>query len=110
MKQDAALRALALLDAELETRAFVAGDAYTIADIAVFAYAAHAAEAGCDVQAFGHFRRWLARVRAQPGHLSTTHAYASDPHSSRELPRAPLRAGSAAPVTASADTDVAGPG
>ncbi|HEU4664729.1 MAG TPA: glutathione S-transferase family protein [Dokdonella sp.] len=103
MKHEAALRALALLDAELETRAFIAGDAYTIADIAVFAYAAHAGEAGCDVQEFGHFGRWLARVRAQPGHLATTHAYAIDPHSSRELPRAPVRTRVGAAVPASAD-------
>ncbi|HEY6941165.1 glutathione S-transferase family protein [Dokdonella sp.] len=109
MKHEAALRALALLDAELETRAFIAGDAYTIADIAVFAYAAHAEEAGCAVHGLARFDRWLARVRAQPGHLATTYAYATDPHSSRELPRAPLRVASAA-APASAGRDVAGPG
>lgn len=92
MKRDAAVHALAILDSELETRAFVARDAYTIADIALYAYAAHAQEAGIALRPFVHFNRWLARVRAQPGHLATTHAYALDPHSSRELAHRPLPA------------------
>jgi len=108
MKHDAALRALAILDAEFATRAFAAGDAYTIADIALFAYAAHAEQAGCALQPFAHFRGWLARVRAQPGHLATTHAYAIDPHSTRELPRAPLPVELLAPEVPG--IAVAGPG
>lgn len=112
MKHDAALRALTVLDAELETRAFVAGDVYTIADIAMFAYAAHAEEAGIALQPFVHFRHWCARVRTQPGHLATTYAYAIDPHSSRELPRAALPAEFAAGLAEEAEVDiaVAGPG
>ena len=107
MKREAALRALAILDAELDTRAFIAGDTYTIADIALYAYAAHAEEAGIARHPFAHFNRWLARVRGQTGHLATTYAYAIDPHSSRELPQAPLRV---AVVAMEAAAAIAGPG
>ena len=37
MKRKGALRTLAILDEQLSQRSFIAGDAYTIADIAVFA-------------------------------------------------------------------------
>lgn len=86
MKRAAGLHALALLDRELATRDFVAGDAYSIADISIFAYASRAAEAGLALDAYPAFCRWLARVRMQPGHLAQTHPYSIDPHSARELP------------------------
>ena len=88
MKRDAGYGALSILDAQLAQRAFVAGDAYTIADISVFAYASLAADAGFDLAPHRHLREWIERVRAQPGFLAVTHAYSIDPHSSRELPRA----------------------
>lgn len=84
-RREAALRALGILDAELATRAFVAGETYTIADIAMFAYASHAEEAGLSLQPYPHFREWLQRVRTQPGHLAEWHPYSIDPHSAREL-------------------------
>ena len=88
MKRDAGYGALSILDAQLAQRAFVAGDAYTIADISIFAYASLAADAGFDLALHRHLREWIERVRAQPGFLDVTHAYSIDPHSSRELPRA----------------------
>ena len=64
-KRAAAGRALAILDAELATRAFVAGDAYTIADIALFAYTSRADEAeGLSLQPLGAPAR-LDRTRAR---------------------------------------------
>lgn len=84
-RRSASLRALEILDSELATRAFVAGERYTIADIAVFAYASRATEAGLSLAAFGHFREWVSRVRVQDGFLETVHPYSIDPHSSREL-------------------------
>ncbi len=86
MKRAAGLHALALLDAQLGMRDFIAGDAYTIADIALFAYASRAMEAGLPLDPYPAFGRWLARVRAQPGHLAETWPYSIDPHSTRELP------------------------
>lgn len=85
VKRATASRALALLDAELATRDFIAGDAYSIADLSIFAYASRADEAGFPLEPYPAFGRWLARVRAQPGHLSEIHPYSIDPHSSREL-------------------------
>ena len=85
-KRAAAVRTLGILESELATRPFVAGDDYGIADIALFAYASRAEEAGLSLQAYPQFRAWVARVEAQPGFLAEMHPYAIDPHSSRELP------------------------
>ena len=85
-KRAAGIRALEILDAELARRDFIAGDTYTIADIAVFAYASRADEAeGLSLQPHAHLRAWIERVRAQPGFLDETFAYSIDPHSSQEL-------------------------
>lgn len=85
-KRTGARRTLDILESELATRPFLASDIYTIADMAVFAYASRAAEAGLSLDAYPHFRAWLARVEAQPGFLATMHPYAIDPHSVKELP------------------------
>jgi glutathione S-transferase len=55
------------LERHLETRAFLAADCYTIADVAVFAYSHVADEADIDTSAYRRFRAWLERVRGQPG-------------------------------------------
>jgi glutathione S-transferase len=86
MKCAAGRHALALLERELATRDFIAGHAYTIADISIFAYASRAEEAGLPLTSYPAFGRWLARVRAQPGHLAEMHPYSIDPHSRSELP------------------------
>jgi glutathione S-transferase len=86
-KRNGALRALAILDAQLATRDFIAGDAYTVADIAVFAYASRADEAdGVSLAPHPHLRAWIGRVRAQPGFLDEAFPYSIDPHSGRDLP------------------------
>ncbi|WP_426690407.1 glutathione S-transferase family protein [Rhodanobacter ginsengiterrae] len=85
-KRQSATRSLGILESELSTRAFIAGDRYTIADMALFAYASRAEEAGLSLEARPNFRAWIARVEAQAGFLATMHPYATDPHSSRELP------------------------
>jgi glutathione S-transferase len=85
MKRGAGEQALAILDAALRGRDFIAGDAYTIADIALYAYAGVAEEAGFDCAPYAAFTAWRERVRAQPGHLAERFAYSIDPHSHREL-------------------------
>ena len=84
-KRGASLRALGILESEFAQRAFAAGDQYTIADIALFAYASRAEEAGFDLTEYPNFRAWIARVGAQPGHLAEVHLYDIDPHSWKEL-------------------------
>lgn len=84
-KRVASLRALRILDRELGTRPFIAGSDYGIADIALFAYASRAEEAGLSLQPYPQFRQWLTRVQSQPRFLAEVHPYSSDPLSSGEL-------------------------
>ncbi|SFL08436.1 glutathione S-transferase family protein [Lysobacter sp. cf310] len=84
-KRGAALRALGILESELAQRPFAAGEAYTIADIALYAYASRAEDAGFDLAPYPQFRAWIARVQAQPGHLAERYAYDIDPYSGGEL-------------------------
>ena len=57
---------LRILERHLATRSFLAADRYSIADIAVYAYAHLAEEAGVDTSAYHRFHDWLERVREQP--------------------------------------------
>jgi len=84
-KRAYSLRALAALERHLATRSFLVGERYTISDMAVYAYAAHADEAGLDLAAYPAFRAWIERVKAQPGFLGERYPYSIDPHASREL-------------------------
>ncbi len=56
-----------VLDTELAKRPFLAGDAPTIADVALYAYTALAPEGGVPLGPYGHVRAWLARIEALPG-------------------------------------------
>jgi glutathione S-transferase len=85
-RQSAGKRALTALDSELATRPFLVDAGYTVADIAMYAYAHLADEAGVPLTLYPNIVAWTDRIRAQPGHLAARHAYAIDPHSSRELP------------------------
>lgn len=86
-KRNGALRALEILDAQFARREFIAGDDYTVADIALFAYASRADEAdGLSLHPHRHLRAWIGRVRAQPRFLDETFPYSIDPHSTNELP------------------------
>src|SRR3546814_9383405 len=59
-KRSGALRALEILDVQLAQARFIAGDDYTVADIALFAYASRAEEAGgLSLPPHGHLRAWI---------------------------------------------------
>jgi glutathione S-transferase len=63
--------ALAALDRGLaDGRAFLAGDAFTVADIALYGYGHCGADAGADPREFSHVAAWLDRVEATPGFLN----------------------------------------
>ncbi|MEG3146223.1 glutathione S-transferase family protein [Sphingomonas sp. RT2P30] len=85
-KRSTAERALAILDAELRVKPFICGGGYTIADIALFAYAHRADEAGLDTTQLSAFTDWVARVRARDGYLAETYPYSDDPYAMCELP------------------------
>jgi glutathione S-transferase len=65
--------ALAVMDRHLADHAFFAGERYSIADVALYAYTHVAPEGGFDLAPHTHVRAWLARVAAQPGHVPITH-------------------------------------
>ena len=61
------LDALATLDRGLaDGRPFIAGDAYTVADIALYAYAHCGGDAGADLSEHPHVVGWIERVEATP--------------------------------------------
>lgn len=61
--------ALRLMDDHLNGRQFLVGDAYSIADIALYAYTHVADEGGFDLAPYTNLRGWLDRVAAIPGHI-----------------------------------------
>ncbi|WP_110351257.1 glutathione S-transferase [Methylobacterium sp. B4] len=60
-------RILALIDAELASRDWIAADRPTIADVALYSYIAAAPEGNVDLAPYGRVRAWLARIEALPG-------------------------------------------
>ena len=60
-------RILALLEAHLERRSFVAVDRPTIADLALYGYVRAAPEGGVGLEPYPHIRAWLDRLEALPG-------------------------------------------
>jgi glutathione S-transferase len=60
--------ALDVMATHLQSRSFFVGDRYSIADIALFAYTQSAAQVGFSIDP--SVNAWLARVRAQPGHVA----------------------------------------
>jgi glutathione S-transferase len=62
-------RALAALDEHLRERTWLVGEAFSIADISLYAYTHLADEGGFDLGFYPSVRAWLKRVAAQPGHI-----------------------------------------
>jgi glutathione S-transferase len=60
------------LEAHLEGGAFLVGQRYSIADIALYAYTHVAGEGGFELEPYPAIRTWLARVAAQHGHVLIT--------------------------------------
>ncbi len=52
---------------------------YSIADISLYAYTHVAHEGGFDLSRYGAVKAWLARVAAQPGHVSMEQALRAQP-------------------------------
>jgi glutathione S-transferase len=69
-KLDAGNAALALMNRHLGEHDWMAADAFTLADIALYAYT-HVAEDGgaFDLSAYPNVRKWLARVAGRPCHI-----------------------------------------
>ena len=80
-------RLLAFMEDHLQERTFLAAPHATVADLACYAYLAHAPEGGIDIAPFPALRHWLARVEALPGFFA--------------LPASPLPAAPTPPAAAS---------
>ena len=57
----------AVMETELKTSSFLAGDTPTIADIANYTYIAHAPEGNVSLDPYPQLRSWLKRIEALPG-------------------------------------------
>lgn len=62
-----ATKVLGKLEAHLQGRTFLVGDAPTIADIAIYSYTAHAPEGGVSLEPYPNVRRLLSNVEALDG-------------------------------------------
>jgi glutathione S-transferase len=71
-KRAQGVAALGVMEGHLARRSFFAGERYTIADIALYAYTHVAGEGGFDLGPHENVRAWLARVAAQPGYVPIT--------------------------------------
>ena len=64
--------ALKAMERHLTDRDFLVGDAYTVADIGLYAYTHVAEEGGFDLAHYPAVLAWLERVAGQPGHVPIT--------------------------------------
>ena len=62
--------ALGVMETHLRDREWFAAGRYTIADIALYGYTHCAADGGFDLGRYPAVQAWLARVAAQPGHVT----------------------------------------
>lgn len=65
--QATATKVLGRLEAHLEGRDFLVGDAPTIADVAIYSYTAHAPEGNVSLEEYPNVRRLLANIEALDG-------------------------------------------
>ena len=63
------LKALDVMEDQLARHAFITGDAFNIADVALYAYTHVAHEGGFDLPDYGAVRGWLERVSRRPKHV-----------------------------------------
>jgi glutathione S-transferase len=63
-------RVLGALEQHLDGRGYLVGESMTLADIALYAYTHVADEAGIDLAGYPAIEAWLARVAAEPGHVT----------------------------------------
>lgn len=72
VKREAGIAALGIMEQHLSDREWFVGTAYSIADIALYAYTHVADQGGFDLAPFPAIGRWLERVRSQPNHVTIT--------------------------------------
>jgi len=63
-------RSLGVMEKHLRRHRYFVADRYTVADIALYAYAHLANQCDYDLSSFPAIRAWLERVAAEPGHVT----------------------------------------
>jgi len=74
VKRKDGIAALGVMEQHLTGRDWFVGTAYSIADIALYAYTHVAPEGGFDLGPFPAIRAWMDRVAAEPNHVPITKA------------------------------------
>jgi glutathione S-transferase len=69
-RQKSGYRALDAMERHVTGRDFFVGSRYSLADISLYAYTHVAEEGNIDLGRYPAIRAWLARVAAQPGHVT----------------------------------------
>lgn len=72
---EAGTAALEALEGHLAGTRFLLGDAYTVADVSLFAYAHVAGEAGIEMEPYPSVRAWVDRVRGTDGFMADLDPY-----------------------------------
>ena len=67
--QKSGYRALAVMEQQLKRTPFLVGEAFSIADIALYAYTHVAHQGGFDLTPYPGVVQWLQKVREQPGYV-----------------------------------------
>ena len=67
-KQEGGNKALAVMETQLQQSAFLAGEAFTIADISLYAYTHVAHEGGFDLSGYSAISAWLTRIQQLDGY------------------------------------------
>jgi len=65
--------AFGVMEQHLAHRPFFVGGRYGLADIALYAYSHLAGEGGFNLDNFPQVNAWMARVAAEPGHVTMDH-------------------------------------
>ncbi len=73
-KHAGGIKGLQALERALAGRQYLVGEAYSVADISLYAYVHVAGAGGFDLSPFPSVTAWLARVAAQPGHITISQA------------------------------------
>jgi glutathione S-transferase len=63
------IKALKVMEQQLQRTPFLVGESFSIADIALYAYTHVAHQGGFDLAPFPAIQTWLARVKQQPGYV-----------------------------------------
>jgi glutathione S-transferase len=69
-KQEGGRKALHVMEGQLKTTPYLTGDAYTIADVSLYAYTHVADEGGFELSNYPAIRCWLDRIAKHPKHVT----------------------------------------